>query len=455
MVVLTVLASASVVACGRLFDDEKSSKPSEECKVEPVASQGEGQEEPCATKPEECKAAASGADGAAPEDAGDSAGQDGAGAQSSKTLPINDGAALRGWSLGAVAPAPETPESEAPVVSDASFPVDECTASTPQSSGLPRDTNDEMGAEAGPADHSRGKGPAACTPSGLRLDRAAPGNSSTRPEPQSAALCPADAVRTKNAADGSSADPKLEWKILDGLKVYQDAKLGCVGLGADWHLAQAQELDAVLKTDGFWIGAETDCSTQFWAAGAEDQTGACRANLRGAHFTAGTGSPLPINGATTIRNETDTVGVMSAHSALCVKGHVRPNVSCSTGVAALFARHPLGIKDASGLTWAEITVATFQDSTATAAQCAKGATQGWRLPTQAELSAAVQQDLFATAAYDGADASCPDAWHEPGASAPARSCGYTATNEAGESVLRSGSDCGSGRNVVGLCVKGP
>jgi hypothetical protein len=243
-------------------------------------------------------------------------------------------------------------------------------------------------------------------------------------------VCPSDGGVTKNVpATGHDETLKLDWQVVTGQLVYEEAKVACGDLGADWHLAEEAELDSLLKLPAFKAPVETGCTTSFWAKGARDQGSLCVAPYRGIQYqSSGTGGPLPINNTLSVQPLTGYGSVLERRSAMCVKGTLKPLVACSTAVAKFFVDRPLGALDAkTGLTWAKITVKTFTSASEVEAQCAFGASQGWRMPTKAELEAAVKNDLFKTGAYQEADASCPLAWHKPDDAVSKVTCGKLST----------------------------
>lgn len=374
-------------------------------------------------------------------------------------LPIN----RSGLWIGAPAPASDVVSQPAPVQTtpslDVPFPIDECTMPV----GGVKPTDIVVHDPSDPKYPTHGSD--ACSTS-MALDRADP-----KREPSSGSgsgnACASDVTLTKNIpAAGHSATLNLDWQVAQGALVYEEAKVACRALGDDWHLAETAELDLLIAQPEFRAPTETSCDTTFWAAGAYNKSTQCVAPYRGLQsIKANDAASLPINAKAKIRNLSGISSVADRRVGLCVKGSIKPAVACLESVNLFFQNRPLGARDPkTGLTWAKITVKSFTNAKDVATQCALGAGQGWRMPTKAELEVVVKNDLFKTAVYKGADASCPMVWHAPvdvittgGIGNPIVtqsdvSCGQTGVDVAGNVLFATDAGCVAAR-TNGLCVQ--
>ncbi len=434
-----LIVSVTVAGCDVIKNEKKSSRSNEQCRI------SEGNT-PQAT-PQETDDSQTGANGAA-GGADKNADTD----SNDETLPFNRSAAL----LIPAAPSSDVPPpnpGNPPVDPSTPYPVDECRLSN---AGNP--DNPPVGID--PANPGN---PESCD-SSLALDAAGPGggaayepapvDAKAAPGPNPGNACPSDSTATKNApAAGTNATLMLDWKVVSGLVVYEQGKTECAAFGEGWHLADPTELAQLLATAEFNAPAESNCSTTFWTAGARDQGNQCVATYRGFQYTGVANDPLPINNTVSAQPVSGIDAVLTRHSALCVKGQLKPQATCAEASARFFADRPLGVKDVKGgLTWAKITVKSFSNATDVETQCALGASAGWRMPTKGEFEAAVTSDLFKTAVYEGADPTCPLVWHKPDDAVTAVTCGSLAASKAGEAVFATDAACPE-NSVYGLCVQ--
>ena len=265
--------------------------------------------------------------------------------------------------------------------------------------------------------------------------------------------------------EGTSEKLKLSWKVEPGMQDYATASHTCTNLGSGWHLAATAEMDKLFLEPDFRKPQEVDCLTSFWTSPASASGAQCVANTRGFRYdSTNPTNPLPINSDAVLSSQSATEGVSVAHSVMCINGQLLPDVPCGTAVNQLLLNSPLGIVDAAtGLTWANITVQNFTDSDGVAAQCAKGASAGWRMPTKGELETAIKNDIFKTAVFAGNDATCPLAWHKPDVTTTNKTCAGLGAGKDGVISFKTDAACAAGASLVvakptvgavlGLCVK--